>query len=95
VRSVDTVTVWIGLRPGRFLGELRDIHVAECRQNQRARDRRRGHHQHMRRNPLGRQPQALVHAETVLFVDDGQQKIVVDDGILEQRMRADDDLRFA
>ena len=31
----------------RLLAQLRDVHVAEIGQHQRARDRRRGHHQHV------------------------------------------------
>ena len=41
--------------------------------------------------PLSRQRQALVDAEAVLLVDDGQPEIVELDAGLEQRMRADDD----
>ncbi len=32
----------------RLFGELGDIHVAESREHERTRDRRRRHHQHMR-----------------------------------------------
>ena len=71
------------LAAGRLFRELGNIHVAEGGKHQRARDRRRGHDQHMRRNALGGQSQPLVHAETVLLVDDGEQQIVVDDAYPE------------
>ena len=80
------------LAAGRLFGELRDVHVAEGGQHQRARDRRRGHHQHVGRVALGGERQALVHAEAVLLVDDGQRQVVEVDAFLEQRMRADDDV---
>lgn len=41
---------------------------------------------------LGLQSLALVHAETVLFVDDGQGQAVEANGVLEQGMGADGDL---
>ncbi len=46
----------------------------------------------MRRDAFCRQAQALVHAETMLLVDDRKQQVLVADILLEQRMRADDDL---
>ena len=39
--------------------------------------------------------QALMHAETVLLVDDGQSEVMEGDALLEQRMGADDDVDLA
>ncbi len=83
------------LSSGRLLCQFRHVHVAEGGKHERARDRGGGHHQHMRRDPLGSQAQALVHPEPVLLVDDRQHQVAVVDRILEQRMRADDDLRLS
>ncbi len=41
---------------------------------------------------LGAERQALVHAEAVLLVDDGKAEVAERDVLLEQRMRADDDV---
>ena len=49
----------------------------------------------MGRDALGRQPQALVHAETVLLIHHGEHEVPVGDIVLEERMCADDDLRLA
>ena len=46
----------------------------------------------MRGNALGRQPQALVHAKSVLLVHHGENKVLVGDVILEERMGADDNI---
>ena len=61
---------------GRLFGEPGDVHVAEGGQHQRARDRRRRHHQHVGRVALGGDRQALVDAEAVLLVDDRQDQVV-------------------
>ena len=42
-----------------------------------------------------RQRQALVHAEAVLLVDDGEREIAERDVLLEQRMRADQEVDIA
>ena len=80
------------LAAGRLFGELGDVHVAEGGQHQRARDRRRRHHQHVGRIALGGDRQALVDAEAVLLVDDRQHQVVEDHRFLEQRVGADDDV---
>jgi hypothetical protein len=80
------------LAAGRFFGQLGDIHVAEGRQDQRTRNRGRGHHQHVRRGALGRQPQPLVNAEPVLLVDHSQGEVPVHHRFLEQGVGADHDL---
>jgi hypothetical protein len=53
----------------RLLAQLGNIHVAEIGEHQGARDRGRGHHQHVDCLALARQRQALVHAEAMLLVD--------------------------
>ena len=63
------------LPAGRLLAQLGNVHVAEIGEHQRARDRRRGKHQKVDRLALARERQALVHAEAVLLVDDGQREI--------------------
>ena len=78
------------LPPGRLLGQAADIHLAPLRQQQRARDRRRGHHQHVGQLALAAQQQPLIDAEPVLLVDHRQRQVVVFDAVLEQRVRADD-----
>ena len=83
------------LAAGRLLAQLRDIHVAEIGEHQRARDRRRGHHQHVDRLALAREREALVHAEAVLLVDDREREIAELDLVLEQRMRADEKIELA
>ncbi|MNS83419.1 hypothetical protein D3C72_1172050 [compost metagenome] len=80
------------LAAGRLFGELGDIHVAEGGQNQRARNGRGSHDQHMRGDALGGEAQALMNAETVLFVHHGQHEVLVTHAVLKQRMGADDDL---
>src|SRR5207253_2073318 len=60
------------LPPGRLFAQLRDVHVAEISQHQRAWDWRRAQHQHVDGFALVGQRQALAHAKTMLFVDDGQ-----------------------
>ena len=78
-----------GLPPGRLLQQARGIEIAIGRHHQGARDRRRRHHQHVGGLALGRQHQALMHAEAVLLVDHGERQIAERDLLLEQRVRAD------
>ena len=76
-------------------GRLRDLahgQVAVDRQRERARDRRRGHVQHVRASAL-RERLSLLDAEPVLLVDDGDREIGELDVALDQRMCADRDLR--
>ena len=67
------------------------------RHEQRARDRRRRHDQHAGAAlaALGLQGQALVHAEAVLLVDDGEGQVLERDIRLEQGVRADQDVDVA
>ncbi len=83
--------VRIGCRPGGLLGEPADRHLAPLREQQRARDRRRGHHQHVGPLALAAEQEPLIDAEPVLLVDDGQREVAILDRLLEQRMRADHD----
>ncbi len=72
----------------RLLAQFRDLHVAEIGDDQGARNRRRGHHQHVDGAALARQRQPLVHAEAVLLVDHREREIAKLDAFLEQRMGA-------
>ena len=77
------------LAAGGLLAQLRDVHVAEISEHQRARDRRCGQHQHIDGLALAREREALVHAEAMLLVHDRERQIAEFDFVLEQRMRAD------
>ena len=86
-----------GLRPGGLLRQPRDVEVAVVRHQQRARDGRRRHHQHVGAAgaALRLQREPLVHAEAVLLVDDGEGQVAEGDVGLEQRVRADEDVDLA
>ena len=77
---------------GRQLGQRGHLQVAEHGHGDRARDRRGGHHQHVRPSLAGLVAQhvALLHAEPVLFVDHHQAQLGELDLLLQQRVRADD-----
>jgi hypothetical protein len=83
------------LAAGRFLAKLRDVHVAEVGEHQRTRDGRRGEHQHIDRLALAREREALVHAEAMLLVDDGEREIAERDFLLEQRVGADQQVELS
>jgi hypothetical protein len=83
------------LPAGGLFAKLRDIHVAEISEYQRARDRRRGEHQEIDRLALARQSETLMHAEAVLLIDHGQREIVEGDVVLKQSVRADDEIDLA
>ena len=62
--------------PRRQLAERRDLEVAEHRHRHGPRDRRRGHHEQVRRPVgLGAQRVPLLDAEPVLLVDDDQPEV--------------------
>ena len=87
--------VAIGWRPAGQLAQRRHVEVAVARsRRERARDRRRGHVQDVRREarpaPCASSARALAHAEAVLLVDDRDGEAVELDGVLDQRVRADD-----
>ncbi len=80
---------------GRQLVEHRDVEVAVDRHRRRARDRRRGHHQHVGVVALAPQRGALLDAEAVLLVDHGHAELGERDALGDQRVRADDDVDLA
>ena len=80
------------LAPRRLLAQGGDVHVAEIGEHQRARDRRRRHHQKVDGLALGGERQALADAEPVLLVDHREPEIGEGDALLKQRMRADGDV---
>ena len=83
---------------GRQFGQRRGVQVAEDRHRDRARDRRRGHHQHMRRvalGMLGAQRIALLDPEPVLLVDHDQPEIGEVHPLGQQRVGADHDAGLA
>ena len=77
---------------GRRRFQIRNIAHANQRHVQRARNRRRGHRQHVHRRP--QRFQFLLHfdAEPLLFVDDDQPEVVKFDVARRQPVRADHDI---
>ena len=68
----------------------RHVKIAVKGHGQRARYRRRRHDQNMRsRCPLAPHPGTLSHAESVLFIDHGDTELMELDLLLQQSMRAD------
>ncbi len=82
------------LAPSRQLAQRARVEIAVAGERERARDRRRGHVQHVRR-ALALQRRALAHAEAVLLVDDGERERAEDDVGLDQRVRADEQRQLA
>jgi len=82
---------------GRQLRQRGDLQVAEHGHRHRARDRRRGHHQHVRPRARGLLAEhvALLDAEPVLLVDDHQAEVGELHLVLQQRVGADEDARVA
>ena len=80
-----------GLAPRRFARHAAHGHFAPLRQQQRARNGRCGHHQHIRGLALIRQQQALRHTKAVLFIHHRQAQILEGDPFLKQRMSANHD----
>ena len=78
------------LASGRLFPQGREVHVAEIGQRQRARDRRRGHGQHVDGLAFFAKSEALVDAETVLLVDHREAETGENDIVLNQSMGADD-----
>ena len=81
----------------RLFVEPRYVHVAVAREEERARDRRRGHDQKLGAVAcaLGLEREPLMHAEAVLLVDDDEAEVLERDLLLEQRVRADQDIDVA
>src|SRR6266545_3586344 len=69
----------------------RDVEVAVERQAERARDRRRGHHEQVWITPFAHQLLALRHAELVLFVNDHKAEVIRSERAFDQRVRADEE----
>ena len=91
------IPVRIGTRPAGARPQRRDVEVRVEDLAQRPRDRRRGHQQDVG-HAAGRlrlERAALLHAEPVLLVDDGEREVREAHGLLEQRVRPHDDPRLA
>ena len=80
--------------PRRFFIQNRNIKIAIQGHRQRARNRRRSHHQHIRRCAPADQCRALTHAELVLLVDHHQSEILKISTAMDQGMRANNHLRM-
>ena len=82
---------------GRQLVENADIEIAVERKGKRARNRSCRHHQHVGFGliRLLHQLEALQHAEAVLLINYDQAKAIEFHFFFDQRMGADDQLRFA
>ena len=76
-------------------GDHREIAQAFQRHRQRARDRRGGQRQHIHFGAQRFQSFLLLHAEAVLLVDDDQAEVVELHALLDQLVRADDDVELA
>ncbi len=78
----------------RLLVEARDIHVAIAREQERARDGRCGHDQKLgaAAAALALQSEPLMHAEPMLLVDHDQAEIAELDALLEESVRADQNI---
>ena len=76
-------------------GDHREIAQAFQRHRQRARDRRGGEREHIHFGAQRLQSFFLLHAETVLFVEDDQAEVVELHVLLDQLVRADDDVQLA
>ena len=85
--------------PRRQLVDGRDIEISIRAHRQRTRDRRSREHKLVRNEftfrALVTQGESLVHAETMLFVDDDQPQLCKRHAFLHERMRADDDVGAA
>ena len=84
--------------PGGQLAQHGRVEVAVGGQREGARDRRGGHVQRVRREPvrgLGVQRGALAHAEAVLLVHDAHGQVAELHGLLDQGVRAHHELERA
>ena len=80
------------LPAGGLFAQFGDVHVAEIGQHQRARDRRCREHEEIDCFALARQCEALMHAEAMLLVDDGQAEGLEDDAVFKKGVGSDDKL---
>ena len=82
------------LPSGRKLVEHGYVEISVQGHGQRAGNRRGGHHQHVRRDSCLRPEfRALLHAEAVLLVDDGQRQVFELYRVFNQGVRTHDDLQ--
>ena len=72
-----------------------NVQVRVVAHGERARDGGGAHHELVRLRALAGQRQALPHAEAMLLVDDGEPQAVEGHLVLEERVRADGELRLA
>ncbi len=86
-----------GFAASRLLGEARDIKVAVVGHEECARNGRRRHDEDIGAAvaALGLEGEALMDAEAVLFVDDGDGQILEDDVGLKEGVGADQDVNQA
>ncbi len=84
-----------GRAPRGQLVDDRHVEVRVVAHRERARNRGRAHHELVRLGALAGEGEPLRHAETVLLVDDGEPQAVEGDLVLEERVRADRELRLA
>ena len=80
------------MRPTANVGQRQ---VSEQRQGERAGDRRRRQIERIGRGAFREQLSPLVHAEPLLLVDDRQREVARDDIVLEQGVRADENVEIA
>ena len=83
------------LAPRRLFPQRGQFHVAEIGQGERARDRRRGHRQHVYGFALFAEREPLMHPEAVLLVDHGEAQPREGDVVLHQSVGADHDVQRA
>src|SRR5436190_1195396 len=88
--SITVVATSTSISPSR---KRRMIEIAVEREGERTRDRRRRHQEHVGRLALGAERLALLHAEAVLLVDDGEPESCERRGLLHERVGADDERR--
>ncbi len=85
-----------GFAARRQLIDHAHVEVAIERHSQRARNGRGGHHEHVRGHlRLGLHPRPLCHAEAVLLIDHHQAQLREHHAVLQQGMRAHEDVDFA
>src|SRR5262249_41505089 len=83
------------LASGRQLVNYRAVEVAVDGQGERPRDGRGGHHEQVRPVALRAEDGALLDTEAVLLVDDRQPEVGELDALLDQGVRADQEVDLA
>ena len=84
-----------GASPGRPLPKRRDVEIAVQRERERARDRRRGEQQDVGGGALPDEGGPLLHAETMLLVDDHEPQPPERDALLHEGMGANSQSRLS